>query len=211
MAIPFRPVGIGQVAAFHVFRINFSEDLSAIPELHAWDDFNLNTVAHKIFTGTAGNSNKPMIGAIGASMAPSTSWWPSSASAGAAVDNASRLKGNDGYCLLSAAPPMATDDVFFNFDFSFPSDVLPADSVAFALSVTYRFTGATPSVTWYGNDEGSESVPVWTALTTQPKGTNGSATVIRPSDSGGDGVGDVVTIPPSSEAFPDEIWVTAAA
>ena len=107
MAIPFRPVGIGQVAAKNVFRINFSEALSAIPELHAWDDFNLNTVASKIFTGTAVNSNKPMIGAIGASLAPSASWWPSSSVAGAAVNNASRLKGNDGYCLLSGAAPIA--------------------------------------------------------------------------------------------------------
>jgi len=77
--------------------------------------------------------------------------------------------------------------------------------------VTYRFTGATPSVTWYGNDGGTEGTPVWTALTTQPKGTNNTATVIRPSDSGGDGVGDVVTIPPAGEDFPEEIWVTAAA
>lgn len=211
MAIPFRPAGIGQVAAKNVFRINFSEALSAIPELHAWDDFNLNTVASKIFTGTAVNSNKPMIGAIGASVAPSASWWPSSSVAGAAVNNASRLKGNDGYCLLSAAAPIANGDVFFNFDFRFPSDVLPADPVSFALSVTYRFTGATPSVTWYGNDGGTEGTPVWTALTTQPKGTNNAATVIRPSDSGGDGVGDVVTIPPTGEDFPDEIWVTASA
>jgi hypothetical protein len=211
MAIPFRPVGIGQIAAFHVFRINFSEDLSAIPELHAWDDFNLNTAANKIFTGTVVNSNKPMIAAIGASVAPAANWWPSNPAAGAAVNNASRLKGNDGYCLLSVSAPMANDDVFFNFDFSFPSDVLPADTVSFALSVTYRFTGATPSVTWYGNDGGTEGSPVWTALTTQPKGTNSAATVIRPSDSGGGGVGDVVTIPPTGEEFPDEIWVTAAA
>ena len=211
MSIPFRPVGVGQVAAFHVFRINFSEALSAIPELHAWDDFNLNTATHRIFTGTAGNSTKPMIGAIGADAAPSASWWPTTLVAGAALNNASRLKGNDGYCLLAGSSPGANDDVFFNFDFSFPSDALPADTYSFCLSVLYKFTGDVPSVTWYGNDAGSEGTPIWTSLTGQPKGNNGAATVIRPSDAGGDGVGDVVTIPPSSEAFPDEIWATAAA
>lgn len=211
MAIPFRPVGIGQVAAKNVFRINFSQALSAIPELHAWDDFNLNTVANKVFTGTAVNLNKPMIGAIGADIAPTAAWWPANLVAGAAVNNASRLKGNDGYCLLSAAAPLANGDVFFNFDFRFPSDVLPADTMAFALSLLYKFTGPVPSVTWFGNDGGTELAPVWTALTTQPKGTSSAATVIRPSDAGGDGVGDVVTIPGSGEAHPAEIWATAAA
>jgi hypothetical protein len=96
-------------------------------------------------------------------------------------------------------------------NFSFPPDVSPSDTISAVLSLLYRFTGSTPTVTWYGNDGGTEGAPVWTALTTQPKGTNASATVIRPSDAGGDGVGDVVTIPASSEAFPAEIWVTTAA
>jgi len=213
MAIPFRPVGVGQNAAMNVLRINFSEALSAIPELHAWDNFNLNSIANKVFVGTTVNEDKPMIGAIGCDVAPSASWWPAAAVAGAAVNNASRLIGNDGYCLLSAAPPGADDDVFFNFDMSFPSDVLPADTVSGCISLTYRFTGAVPSVTWYGNDGGTEGTPIWTSLTTQPKGTNGAATVIKPSDAGGDGEGDVFTIPqtPGTEAFPDEIWVTDAA
>ena len=79
MAIPFRPVGVGAVAAMKVFRINFSQALSQIPELHAWDDFNLNTVTGKIFTGTTVNGNKPMLGAIGCSVAPAANWWPSAA------------------------------------------------------------------------------------------------------------------------------------
>ena len=202
MAIPFRPVGVGAVAAFHVFRINFSQALSAIPELHAWDDFNLNTVLGKIFTGTTVNGNKPMVGAIGANVAPPANWWPANPVAGAAVNVASRLKGTDGYSLLSNAAPGANGDVFFNFNFSFPADVQPSDVISCALSVLYKFTGTTPTVTWYGNDGGTEGVPVYTALTTQPKGTNAAATVIHPSDAGGDGVSDVVTIPPSAEDFP---------
>jgi hypothetical protein len=211
MAIPFRPVGVGAVAAFHVFRINFSQALSQIPELHAWDDFNLNTVTGKIFTGTTVNGNKPMLGAIGANVAPSAAWWPASAVSGAAVNVASRLIGTDGWCKLSASAPGAGDSVYFNMDFKFPSDVSPSDTISACLSVLYRYTGSVPSVTWSGNDAGTEGSPIWTALTTQPKGTNGAATVIRPSDAGGDGTGDVVTIPGSSEAFPAEIWVTTAA
>jgi hypothetical protein len=206
MAIPFKVVGAGQVAAKNVFRIHFSQALSAIPELHAWDNFNLSTVAHKIFTGTTVNENKPMIGAIGLSAAPSAAWWPAAAVAGAAVNAASRLIGNDGYCLLSAAAPLADSAVFFNLDYRFPADALPGDDFSAALSVTYKFTGDVPSVTWAANDGGTEELPVWTALTSQPKGSNGATSFIRPR-----GAGDAnVVIPPSGEIHPAEIWVKAA-
>jgi len=210
MAIPFRPVGIGQNAAKNVFRINFSEDLSDIPELHAWDDFNLNTVANKVFTGTTVNGNTPMIGAIGADVAPSAAWYPAGLTPAAAVNTASLLRGNDGYINLSAAAPVA-GDVFFNFDFSFPSDVVPSDLMSFVTNFLFAFTGPVPTITWFANDGGTEGAPIWTALTTQPGGVNAAATVIRPSDSGGTGVGDTVTIPAAGEIFPDEIFVTAAA
>ena len=211
MAIPFKPVGIGQVAAKNVFRVTFSTALSTIPELHAWDDFNLNTIANKVFTGTTVNTDLPMIGAIGVDTAPPAAWWPAGLTVGAAVNNASRLKGNAGYCKLSATAPGAGGNIFFNFDYRFPSDVLPSDSMSFVFNILFTFTGATPTVTVAGNDGGTEGVPIWTALTTQPGGTNGSANVLRPSDSGGDGVGDTVTIPSSGQAHPPEIFITAAA
>jgi hypothetical protein len=171
----------------------------------------LNSVGNKIFTGTAVNGNKPMISAIGADVAPAAAWWPAAEVNGAAVNVASRLKGNTGWCKLSAAAPIANGDVFYNFDYKFPSDVSPTDTVSFCVSLLYKYTGSVPTITWYGNDAGTEGTPIWTPLTTQPKGTNAAATVLRPSDTGGDGVGDVVTIPAASEAFPAEIWATAAA
>ena len=192
-------------------RILFSQALSAIPALHAWDNYNLNSVANKVFTGTTTNGSKSMIGAIGADVAPGASWWPASAVNGAAVNNASRMIGNTGWCKLSTGNPGLGDSVYFNFDFKFPDDVTPTDTMSFCLSVLYRYTGAVPTVTWYGNDAGTEGSPIWTSLTDQPKATNGAATVIRPSDAGGDGSGDLVTIPASGEEFPAEIWLTAAA
>lgn len=210
MAIPFRPTGIGQNAAKEVFRISFDEDLSQIPELHAWDDFNLNTISNKVFTGTTVNGDVPMIGAIGLTVAPSASWYPATPVVAAAVDSASLLIGNDGYILLTASAPVA-GDTFFNFDFSFPSDVLPGDTMAFVIEFRFIFTGATPTITFAGNDGGTEGTPIYTNLTTQPGGIGGAASVLRPSDTGGTGVGDTVTIPTSGEIFPDEIFVTAAA
>jgi hypothetical protein len=211
MAIPFKPVGIGAVAAMNVLRITFSEALSAIPLLQAWDSFAMNTVVNKIFTGTTGNGSKPMIAAIGCDEAPADSWWPADPVPGAAVNVASRLKGGDGYCELADAAPGAGGHVFFNFNFLFPEDVIPTDTLNFVLGLVYRYTGAAPSLTWAGNDGGSEGAPSWTTLTSQPKGTNGAATVLKPSDSGGSGTGDQMTIPPSGEEHPDEIWATAAA
>jgi len=209
MAIPFRPTGIGQNAAKEVFRISFDEDLSQIPELHAWDDFNLNTISNKVFTGTTTNGSTPMIGAIGLTVAPSASWYPASPVAGAAVDSASLLIGNTGFCFLTAAAPLA-GDVFFNFDFSFPDDVLPGDSMEFVLEFRFIFTGAVPTIVFAANDGGTEGTPIYTNLVTQPGGVGGAASVLRPSDTGGTGVGDTVTIPTSGEIFPDEIFVTAA-
>lgn len=210
MAIPFRPTGIGQVAAKQVFRISFDQTLSQIPELHAFDDFNLNTVANKIFTGTTTNGSTPMIGAVGLSVAPIAAWYPATPVAGAAEDVPSLMIGNTGFIELDSAAPVA-GDVFFNFDFSFPDDVLPSDTMTFVLDFLFIFTGATPSITWAANDGGTEGLPIYTTLTTQPGGVNAAATVIRPSDSGGTGVGDTVTIPTTGEIFPDEIFVTAAA
>ena len=194
-----------------MLRILFSQALSAIPELHAWDTFALAAVTHKIFTGTTINGSKPMIGAIGADVAPGASWWPAAEVNGAAVNNASRLKGNTGWCKLSAAAPGLGDSVYFNMDYKFPEDVLTTDDVSACLSVLYRYTGAIPTVTWYGNDGGTEGTPIWTAFTDQPKGTDGAATIIKPSKAGGDGVGDLVDIPGSGEEFPAEIWCIAAA
>jgi len=54
--------------------------------------------------------------------------------AGAAVNNASRLKVTPAICLLSAAAPIANGDVFFNFDFQLSERRAAGDPVAFALS-----------------------------------------------------------------------------
>ena len=110
----FKPVGIGAVAAKNVFKIVFSEALSAAPQLTAWDDYLMATVLHKIFTGTTVNGSKPMIAGIGLTAQPSASWWPSDKVVGAEVDVGSRLAGTDGFCLLAADAPEADMPMRFN-------------------------------------------------------------------------------------------------
>ena len=206
----FKPTGIGQNAAKNVCRVTFSEALSTNPKLQAWDDYLMDTVLHKIFVGTTVNGDKSMVGGIGLTSAPSADWWPSSMTAGAAVDTASRLKGNDGFCLLSSTPPSAAGEVFFNMDYKFPSDIIPSDTLAHVIVVEYQWTGATPTAQWHAN-KGTEGTPDWQLLTPQPKGSvpQPGMTEIRPCD-GGEGENGTgtyaLTIPESGEEHPGEIW-----
>jgi len=208
---PFRPTGIGQHAAMNIFKASFSEDLSTPPQLHAWDDYLLQTALHKLFTGTAGNGSKPMIGGIGLTMPPAAAWFPTTKVVGADVDVASLLMADEGFCVLSEEAPAAEEEIFFNLDYKIPSDLLSGDSIGHVVSVEYQYIGDAPIIAWKAN-AGTEGAPDWVTLF---PGLEGSApqpgmTVIRPCD-GGEGYNGTqtykLTIPVSGQKFPDEIWL----
>lgn len=208
---PFKPTGIGQVAAMNVFKVTFSQTLSTNPKLMAWDDYTMLTVNNTVIAGTSGSGFLSMIGGIGLTSAPSASWFPSAESAATAVNSASLLNGNSGYCLLSSAPPSAGESVYFNLDYKIYSDLEPSDTMEHVIAIEYQYTGNTPTVSWYGN-EGTEGSPSWTAL---QSGTKGSApisgdTEIRPANSGEgyDGTATYkLSIPNSGSSFVEEIWL----
>ncbi len=211
LANPIRPTGIGQHAAMNVFKVSFSEDLSTPPQLHAWDDYQMLAAIHKIFTGTTVNGGRPLIGGIGLSEAPAAAWFPAGKVVGSAVDVASLLAGDEGFCLLSEEAPVAEGEVFFNLDYKIPSDLLPSDSIGHVISVEYQYTGDAPVVAWYANI-GTEETPDWVLLF---PGVEGSApqpgmTAIHPCD-GGEGYNGTqtykLTRPKTGQKFPDEIWL----
>ncbi len=215
----FKPVGIGAVAAKNVFKLVFSEDLSAPPQLKAWDDYLMTTILHKILIGSANNGNKPMIAGIGLTAAPVAGWYPSSLVVGAAVDVASLLKGDLGFCQLSAAAPEADDELFFNINYKFPycagtppdTDPKPSDTFTHVVGFEYQYTGVAPAVAAYAN-KGTEGAPDWQLLILGIKGSapQPGMTEIKPCDAGRgpDGMGDYFfTFPNSGEAHPDEIWL----
>lgn len=209
--IPFKPTGIGQVAAKNVFKISFSQALSTIPKLKAWDDYNLNTVVNDIFVGTSVNGNLPLIGAVGLESAPGASWWPSGLTVNADAGTATRMKGSSGYCKLASVAPEAAGEVFFNLDYKIPSDLQPSSTVNHVLAVECQYTGATPTIRWYAN-RGTEGTPDWIELLPRAQGYQmiSGDTEIRPTDSGEgyDGTQNYkISIPDSSEEFADEIWV----
>jgi hypothetical protein len=204
----------------NVFKASFSEDLSTPPQLHAWDDYLMLTADHKIFKGTVltGYSagppevlGKPLIGGIGLTMPPAADWFPTAKVVGAAVDVASLLKGDEGFCQCSGVAPVAEEETFFNLDYKIPCDLLPADSIGHVISMEYQYTGAPPVIGWYAN-VGTEETPDWVLLF---PGVEGSApqpgmTVIRACD-GGEGYNGTqtykLTRPISGQKFPDEIWL----
>jgi hypothetical protein len=208
---PFKPTGIGAVAAMNVFKWVFSQPTSAPPKLKAWDDYLMATVLYRIFIGTAINGNKPMIGAIGCDEAPAADWFPTEMIMGAEVNVASLLKGNVGFCQLSEEALEALEEVFANIDFLFPSDAEPADTFGGVLAIEYEYTGDPPEVTAYGN-KGTEETPDWQALVIGIKGSAPQPGDARlrccNSGEGYDGTGTLfLTRPESGQAHPGEIWV----
>ena len=90
----------------HVFRARFNTNAcSDIPQLQAWDDYNLNTVASQILAGFTANANESLVAAASTDAASTgAAWVPASAGAGGALVN--RLRGEESYVLLGATAPL---------------------------------------------------------------------------------------------------------
>lgn len=179
--IPNKATGAGNNNATMVYKAVFSKALSSAPRLEAWDNsetFPLVSsvgvsTAKEIFTGTAGNGNKPMLAGYigGKSSAPSlpgAAWHPDSAVAGYA--NPNLLKGQTNY-VRAAVTPDAGEDIVFNLSSRVPADAtVPSSSSMNALiQIRYNYIDAEPAVSLYFN-EGTEESPTWTAIT---PGTHG--------------------------------------
>lgn len=207
MAIPSKVTGAGNnSSARNVFRVAFSQNLSANPTLESWDDATFSTTNREQFTGTTGNGNKPELSAVATTdSAPAAAWKPASPAAGGAVIN--RLLGLTNFVNLSTVIPVAGGIVSFNLDFEIPFDTtVPSITNFGVLAVRFSFSGATPTLTWQFNDNsagGSEGAPAWTTLSPGAAGN-----FIRPADAGVSSANVVVTRPPSSVIDAAEVWVT---
>jgi len=208
MAIPAKATGYGNNStARNVFKIAFSQDCSQVAKYEMYDRTaawpatgTLTTVTKKIFVGTAGQSNIPMMSLVDAtSSAPASAWKPASPTAGSA--NPNRMKGQTNY-VSSQATPTSSVPLLFNKVLEVPSDLLATEDseMYHDLLVRYTYTGAAPTLTWSFN-EGTEATPTWTTMT---PGTHG----IRHCKSGA-GAGDYYAIIPESGTEDTvEGWVT---
>lgn len=172
MAIPFKITGAGNNNAANVFRVTFSTALSSAPKIEAWDnsatfpskDAAGVTTLKEIFTGTAGNSYKPMLYAVSTSSGtPGANWKPATATVGGATAN--RLLGTTNF-VLDTAIPGAGGHMLFNLGIEVPFDatVPSVTSMAHLIQIRYTYTGSAPSVVFAAN-EGTEGTPVWTNFT----------------------------------------------
>lgn len=211
MSIPSKVVGGGNNStAQNVFRLTFSQAVSAAPIYKMFDNSSTfpavdaagSTTAKEAFTGTAGNSSKPMYALVDTTnAAPSSNWFPASATAGSA--NPNRMKGSTNY-VTSPSTPTVGGAIKFNLSAEFPSDasVPSTSSQNILLQVEYQYTGSAPTLTYAYNDGGSEGSPVWTNFT---PGTHGIRLVNTGTSSGT----YKYTLPSSGVATVGELWVTS--
>lgn len=199
-------------AARNVIRVTFSQTLSAIPTLEAWDDSTFATVANQIFTGTnvsstIRNAAVPLIyAAATTSVTPSSAWRPNTATAGGAMTN--RLKGTTNFVNLSSVAPNATEWVMFNLGIEIPSDatVPSSSSLAHVIAIRYQYTGTAPTLTWEFNNQtggGTEGTPVWAALT-----SGGAGNVFKQGDAGVLGSNVFITRPSTGMVDSGSCWVS---
>lgn len=223
---PFRPVGVGAATqAYNVFQVTFSQALSDIPLLTAYDDFNITTNNNTLFLGTTNSGNQPMIAAVagkqGVTSYPALSgspsgWFPASQSLSyTPLGTPNLLNGSLGAGVnLDTTATLSGGSVTFNLSYKYFNDLTTLATMDGVVICQYQYTGALPTATFYGNQSpGTESVPSWTPLIPQSAGVApvvGTTTQIRPCDSnkGASGTGTYTqTIPAVGATFPQEIWL----
>ena len=206
MPIPSQVAGAGNnSSARNVFKVTFSQALSAPPTIESWDDSTFSTTIKEQFVGTAVNGNIPYLAAVATTDAAPVGTWKPSVVAGGAVAN--RLKGTTNFVNASVNAPTAGTAISFNLNFEIPTDAtVPSTNTFGVLAVRYSYSGALPTITWQYNDVGAggtEGAPQWTSIT-----PGGSGNYIRPADSGTTSANVAVTKPTSGTLDAAQVWVT---
>lgn len=213
MISPFKPAGIGMTDTVNVFKVTFSQSLSDIPILTAYDDYNVSSVSNTIFSGTA-SLPIPLLAGVGGTAPGVADWYPATASEGnSTAGTPNVLKATVNGCKLSTTTPTAGVSVLFNIGYKFPYDVTTLATMGHIIAIEYQYTGTVPNLTFYGNS-GTVGTPTWTTIDTLPSGTapsTNNVTQIRPCDTGRGNDGDTTyrqAIPQTGTTYPDEIWLT---
>lgn len=203
----------------NAFRAVFTgADQSDVPQLQAWNDHNLNTATQECLIGTPANGSKSFVAAKSTHAGAAGAAWATGLAQTAGGATANRLKGNESFVVLGAAPPIAPFPVNrpFNMAMLIPSDATPGSlGMQPRLAVKMFYAGAAPTCAFEYN-AGTEGSPNWQPLTSSPKGTDmpiGVGNTVHatgPDTVGGtanDGVLDPVTRPGSGEKAAEEYWV----
>lgn len=209
----FSVKGAGSKISKNVFKFKFTEALSSIPVLKAYDAStafpitdSITSVSNDIFVGTVGNGLQPMLAAVDTCRVatPVTNWF-AQAVYGVAVATC-LLRGDDSYLQFrySLASLTANASVTFNLQAKIPSDATTELNMRHDYVFGFTYTGPAPNITMYANSEtagGTEATPVWVAVVQNTYGIRLARADSTELDMRAD-------IPPSGQKKTEKAWVT---
>jgi hypothetical protein len=201
----------GNIEAQNVFRLGFSQDCSDLPQITAWDDYNMNSVLIEALTGTAENGNKSSVCIADTTPDLVADGWATGLAQTPGSAAVNRCKGAVSYVILGSLPPQAGQYRYFQMAFGVAADFgsgTTGHTPVLGFKVFY--TGTAPTVSLHYNAAASEGSPDWTALNLQSKGTGTPPSLpnsVYPTgeDSATDAL-DPVNKPESGEDFAPEYW-----
>lgn len=223
--------GAGDGAAQNVYKLRFdTNDCSDMPQLQAWDDYTMTTVASESLSGTEANAGESLVAAAHTTNAATPASWPPANGAngggttivGAQV-RANRLRGATQYLLLGDpgdAAPLAGEERKFQLAFGCADDsAVGTGGHLPVLAAKVFYAGAPPVLSWFYNSGtpglgGSDGSPQWVQMVSGVKGTPMSMSVKNTIHATGPGSSalalDPVTKPGSGEKWAEAQWVMTA-
>ena len=235
VVIPGGGGGAGDADGRNVYKVRFGTNASSDqPQLQAWDDENMNSVAGETLQGTANNGNIPQLAAAHTTnIRTGGAWVPASASAGEGVmqdpntvgtsHRVNRLRGAESYLSLydvGDGAPGVDEERYFQFAALVHDDSASGTAGHLpVLAVKTFYAGAPPVVDFYynrGEDDlaATEVNADWIQMTSEAKGTPMAIGVLNTIHHAGPGTTtlalDAVTKPGSGEKAAEEQWIQTA-
>jgi len=227
--------GAGNVDGRNVYKARFgSADCSDMPQLQAWDDEDMNSVAIESLQGTDNNGGESqVVAAHTTNIKTGGPWAPASGSAGGGVmqdpngvgtsHRANRLRGGESYLELGDSgdsPPVADEERYFQLGFAVQDDNNTGTAGHLPiLAIKTFYSGAVPDVSfWYNRGEddlaATEVNADWQEMTSEDKGVPMPIGVKNTIHATGPSTTvtalDPVTKPGSGEKFAEEQWIQTA-
>jgi hypothetical protein len=201
----------GNVAGQNVYRVRFGgSPCSDVPQLQAWDDYQMSATASESLAGTAGNGFRSLVAAAHTTGGPVPEpWVPAAATPGGDVVN--RLRGTDSFCLLGASAPAADESRTFQLAFGVAQDSAPGTAGHQPVIAVKVFYAGAPPVVGFDYNVGTDMSPTWEAMTSGVKGVPMAMGVRNTIHATGPGTTttslDPVTKPGAGEKWAEGQWV----
>lgn len=173
---PFKVFGVGATSVKNVFKVKFTQAVSTIPQLLAFDNNtttfyltgDLFSSDFDIFSGTNETENKPLLKIVDTTRdTPSNAWYTEAT-----------IKENCATCMMhglssyikfrySLSSMVAGASMTWNSLIEVPWDLTYSSTTRHDLAIRYAYNGTIPNVTFYANNEtlnGNDITPVWTDI-----------------------------------------------